>query len=75
LIREEWLKNHNVLFSVENMAFKKRIDMMTTLLDDTMAVFKTYLNVPEANAVRDRWLELRNELEGQTRGIQAGTAG
>jgi hypothetical protein len=71
MTREEFLETHNCLLGVENMAFKKRINMMSGLLDDTMKVFQSYLNVPEANAVRERWLALKNELGVRIRDTQA----
>ena len=40
----------------------ERIQSMTAMLDGVMAVFQTYLNVPESRDLRERWIELRNEL-------------
>jgi len=40
----------------------QRIAAMALLLDEAMAVFKAYVNVPEANALRERWAGLRSGL-------------
>lgn len=33
---------------------------MARLLDEAMEVFKAYLNVPEATALREKWERLKN---------------
>jgi hypothetical protein len=39
----------------------RQIAAMGLLIDDAMAVFKTYVNVPEANALRERWEKLKHD--------------
>jgi len=41
------------------------------MLDEAMAVFKAYVNVPEANALRDRWERLKSGWEPRTLSTQA----
>ena len=43
------------------VAAKTREEMMAELLDDAMKVFSLYINVPEANTLRDRWEKLKND--------------
>jgi predicted component of type VI protein secretion system len=40
----------------------RQIAVMAQLLDEAMRVFKAYVNVPEANALRERWGKLKSEL-------------
>jgi len=60
---------------VNNTANICRIDEMARLLDDAMGVFKAYVNVPEANALRERWEQLKSELVVQNISTLAKTAG
>ena len=49
----------------------QRIVELTQMLDEAMAVFKAYVNVPEANALRDRWERLKSGWEPRTLSTQA----
>ena len=53
----------------------QRIVELTQMLDEAMAVFKAYVNVPEANALRDRWERLKSGWEHRTLSIQVGPRG
>lgn len=39
----------------------REIQQLTRLLDEAMEVFKAYLNVPEATALREKWERLKNQ--------------
>ena len=57
--------------AVGRTVMSKAEEEMSALLDDAMKVFQAYVNVPEANAVRDRWMKLKSEREHQTPSNQA----
>ena len=56
-------RTDNVLTSTRECltAKDKNITEMAGLLNEAMAVFRAYVNVPEANALRDRWEKLKRE--------------
>jgi len=50
---------------------KQRIAEMTAMMEEAMAIFDRYLNVPESVELRKRWEALKNELGLQKLSNQA----